>query len=396
MTSRMRAREVLTRILTLLLLVPVVAPATAQETTTYTYDARGRLVTVNHGISGPNANIVSGYAYDGADNRCQQIVRTDGTTPTPTCPNVVNITLSPTALPGGTVSTSYSQTITASGGTSPYTYSKTAGTLPAGLTLNSSTGVLSGTPTTATTYNFTITATDSASHTGSQAYAVTIGAGGTTCSGVSFSVGIASANEGSPLSFTVTKSGTTSDSCSVSYATADNTAKAGTNYTAKSGSLNFSSSSTSANVSVSTLDDGVVTGDLTMYLNLSNPSGSATISTGQGTGTIHNIDTSGVQPPTPVNDTGTQSTCSTNDYDVVANDTDPGGNYPLSLVSVAGSGGFSVVSSTDVEFTSTLSTGSKVATYTVQNSKGVQATATLTVTVTSGGICNAPPPAPGG
>src|SRR5207245_1270004 len=88
--------------------------------------------------------------------------------------SAVTVTLTPTTLPNGTVGTAYSQTIVASGGTSPYTYATTAGTLPAGVTLNSSTGVLSGTPTTAATSNFTITATDSASHTGSRAYGVTI------------------------------------------------------------------------------------------------------------------------------------------------------------------------------------------------------------------------------
>ena len=72
-------------------------------------------------------------------------------------------------------------------------------------------------------------------------------------------------------------------------------------------------------------------------------------------------------------------------YNVTANDTDPDGDYPLSLVSVTGAG-FSVLSSTTIQFTSTASTGAKVGTYTVQDSRGATATATLTVTV-SGGIC---------
>jgi hypothetical protein len=83
----------------------------------------------------------------------------------------LSVTLSPTTLPGGAVNASYSQTITASGGTAPYTYSVT-GTLPSGLTLTG--GTLSGTPTTAGTFTFTVTATDSASTTGTQSYTVTI------------------------------------------------------------------------------------------------------------------------------------------------------------------------------------------------------------------------------
>ena len=86
----------------------------------------------------------------------------------------VGISVSPSSLAAGTVGIAYSQTISASGGTGSFTFSVTAGTLPAGLTLDSS-GVLSGTPTTAATSSFTITATDSASATGSRTYHVTIG-----------------------------------------------------------------------------------------------------------------------------------------------------------------------------------------------------------------------------
>lgn len=42
--------------------------AAASETQTYTYDARGRLVRVQHNGS-VNANVVSNYVYDKADNR---------------------------------------------------------------------------------------------------------------------------------------------------------------------------------------------------------------------------------------------------------------------------------------------------------------------------------------
>src|SRR6185312_2159900 len=61
----------------------------------------------------------------------------------------------------GTVGTPYSSAFVASGGTAPYTYAITAGALPAGLTLNPATGAVSGTPTSAGTFNFTVTATDS-------------------------------------------------------------------------------------------------------------------------------------------------------------------------------------------------------------------------------------------
>jgi len=59
-----------------------------------------------------------------------------------------------------------------SGGKSPYTYSITAGTLPPGLSLAASSGVLSGTPTTAGTYTFNITATDSSSTAQTSTYPI--------------------------------------------------------------------------------------------------------------------------------------------------------------------------------------------------------------------------------
>jgi hypothetical protein len=72
------------------------------------------------------------------------------------------ITLAPATLPNGTVGVAWSQTLTASGGTAPYTYTLTAGTLPTGLALTTAggLGLISGTPTAAGSSTFTIRATD--------------------------------------------------------------------------------------------------------------------------------------------------------------------------------------------------------------------------------------------
>ncbi|MGA8736629.1 MAG: Ig domain-containing protein [Terriglobales bacterium] len=65
------------------------------------------------------------------------------------------------SLPAGTVNVPYSQTLQASSGVQPYTWSLADGTLlPAGLTLASS-GVISGTPIATGTTNFTVQVTDS-------------------------------------------------------------------------------------------------------------------------------------------------------------------------------------------------------------------------------------------
>jgi len=69
-----------------------------------------------------------------------------------------------TSLPNATVNAAYSKALTAAGGVPPYTsWQVASGSLPSGLTLNASTGVISGTPTSTGTSSFTVTVTDSAS-----------------------------------------------------------------------------------------------------------------------------------------------------------------------------------------------------------------------------------------
>ncbi len=85
-----------------------------------------------------------------------------------------SLALSPSTLPNGMLGTAYSQTVTASGGTAPYTYSVSGGSLPAGLSLNPSTGVISGTPTASGTASFTVQAHDNLGNTGSRSYTVSI------------------------------------------------------------------------------------------------------------------------------------------------------------------------------------------------------------------------------
>lgn len=65
-----------------------------------------------------------------------------------------------TNLPNGSVGSSYSANITATGGTGPYSFSITSGSLPAGLVLSKA-GLISGKPNSAITSTFTVQATDS-------------------------------------------------------------------------------------------------------------------------------------------------------------------------------------------------------------------------------------------
>ena len=77
-------------------------------------------------------------------------------------------------LAGGKVGDSYSEPILAAGGVSPYTFSLASGSLPGGTSLNTSTGVISGTLTTAGTFSFTIGATDSHGLYNTQAFQIIV------------------------------------------------------------------------------------------------------------------------------------------------------------------------------------------------------------------------------
>ncbi|WP_183978351.1 beta strand repeat-containing protein, partial [Tunturiibacter gelidoferens] len=73
------------------------------------------------------------------------------------------LSLVTTSLPQPTLGTPYSAALIASGGTPAYNWTITGGQLPSGLSLSSTTGVISGAPTSNGVFSFTITVTDSGS-----------------------------------------------------------------------------------------------------------------------------------------------------------------------------------------------------------------------------------------
>jgi Putative Ig domain len=86
------------------------------------------------------------------------------------------LSISTSTLAGGTVGMAYSATLEATGGTTPYSWSKSSGSLPAGLTLNASTGAISGTPTTSGTSSFTVKVTDASDGTATKSLSVAVAA----------------------------------------------------------------------------------------------------------------------------------------------------------------------------------------------------------------------------
>ena len=112
---------------------------------------------------------------------------TDSTSATASQPFIINVNERPlrfttTSLSIAEEGRSYSTTIGVSGGTSPYTWSITSGSLPTGLTLHSNNGYISGTPAsdTAGSYSFIIEVTDSSPTTlsGTQSFSLLVEKGG--------------------------------------------------------------------------------------------------------------------------------------------------------------------------------------------------------------------------
>ncbi len=95
---------------------------------------------------------------------------------TPTA-STAPLTITTTSLPAGHLNRSYSATIQATGGVSPYSWTITSGTLPRGLTLaasTSTTDTISGTPTVTGTFTFTVQVSDSTAQTASRSFSIRI------------------------------------------------------------------------------------------------------------------------------------------------------------------------------------------------------------------------------
>jgi putative Ig domain-containing protein len=107
----------------------------------------------------------------------------DSSSPPQTVQQSLTLTINPapaplsittTSLPNGSVGQAYNQSVQATGGTGALTWSIVAGTLPQNLSLNPTTGVISGTPTAAGTSSFTVRVADTGGQAATQALSILI------------------------------------------------------------------------------------------------------------------------------------------------------------------------------------------------------------------------------
>ena len=87
------------------------------------------------------------------------------------------LTISTSSFPPGVVGSAYSLTLAAAGGAPPYSWSVVSGALPGGLTLNATTGSVTGTPSAGGSFAFTVRVTDSAGAAAQQPFSIAISAG---------------------------------------------------------------------------------------------------------------------------------------------------------------------------------------------------------------------------
>ncbi|WP_256244599.1 autotransporter domain-containing protein [Pseudomonas sp. PH1b] len=174
--------------------------------------------------SGTSITYTPSAGFSGSDSFTYTASNAGGTS----SPATVTLTVSPptlvmtaTALGNGTVGSAFNASLSTSGGTAPYSYSLLSGSLPSGVTLSSS-GVFSGTPSSAGTYSFTVRVTDANGATGSTAYSTSIGINAPIASAVNATV---SANS-SANAITLNLSGGSASSVAVATAASHGTASA--------------------------------------------------------------------------------------------------------------------------------------------------------------------------
>jgi hypothetical protein len=202
----------------------------------------------------------------------------------------------------------------------------------------------------------------------------------------SFAISDVEAEEGNSLVFTVTKTGTTALSHTISYATEDQAAIAGSDYTATSGTLTFASGETSKTITVSTIEDGTIEPHESMYVVISQATNGALISDVKGEGAILNDD--GNQPPVANEDLFYVDRCSTGDsIAVLYNDTDPEGNTPLTVTAIsAGIHGTTSIGGggTHIVYVPYGYNAFESLTYTVRDSLGATSQGSLVIQVQNG------------
>ena len=134
-----------------------VATGTFSDNSTQNISSQVTWSSSNGGVATINSTgLATGVAGGSSTIKATQ-GSVNGSTTLTVQPTALSITTA--SLPAGTVGQAYSNALAASGGTAPYTWTVSSGTLPTGLTLTTA-GQISGTPSAAATFTFTVQVAD--------------------------------------------------------------------------------------------------------------------------------------------------------------------------------------------------------------------------------------------
>jgi len=281
--------------------------ASSSKTTTYTYTlSAGTLPT---GLALSSSGLISGTTVElGSKTFTVKATDADGSFGTRQYTLSVSDVFIFISLTSGGTSTSltvanrspYSDTFQAAGGGGPYTWSYTNGTLPPGLILNTQSGVLSGSPTSVGTYNFSIVATDSAQNSGIKNYTYTISSVGIVLSpstlpqatvNVAYSQALSATGGTSPYSFTVTtgtlptgitlsSGGTLSGTCGISIERTFTVTATDANGNTGTQQYTLEVAYQSWNIDLISVNGGIIP-DYQVFTNSTNPNNATAINEGE-------------------------------------------------------------------------------------------------------------------
>ena len=273
------------------LLLASQARAITPGSASYTYDDLGRIIAVLYENGTGQV-----YSYDPAGNR-----RTSYSGPMP----VLGITAAASVAEGGAVTLTVSRT-SPSGVATAVNYQTANGSAIAGANYTAASGTLNFLATdTAKTISiatlndgrydgpltFSVSITPAAADVAALSPGSSLVTINEASAAPSFSIGTpAPAAEGGALTFTVTRTGATSLTQGVSYATANGSAIAGTDYTSEAGALTFAPAVTSQTFTVPTIHRINYEGTRSFTATLSNAGNGAAIGTASATGSITDVD----------------------------------------------------------------------------------------------------------
>jgi PKD repeat protein len=275
------------------------APLTMNFDASTSYDPEGDPISFNWNFADGSANqvgAITSHTFNQTGLYPVTVVVNDSHGMAATATVAVNVgcaslVIGPSSLANGKVGQPYSQSMTVAGGAPPYNFAVTAGDLPSNVSLSSS-GQISGTPTQAGNYLFTVRAIYANGCTGDRDYVVSVDSVSPQAS-IQLSAPTYTVGEGDGrVNITLTRSGDTSNAASVSYATGNNTGKEGKDYVAAFGVLNFAAGENSKTFSVLIVDNAFVDGARTVNLTLGSATGATLSTPSTAVLTINDNDTS--------------------------------------------------------------------------------------------------------